>query len=81
VARVDFVRAVRVTEAHKHWWRERFTRDEILWMADALFGEDNDVQVSEPTGAQSATSALGTRDSLYNAVIGTADFKPSNVPA
>jgi hypothetical protein len=33
-------RAVQVTEAHRIWWRERFTREEILWMADALFGEE-----------------------------------------
>jgi hypothetical protein len=43
-------------------------------MADALFGEHTDV-------TQSATTALGARDSLNHAVIGTVDFKPSNVPA
>jgi hypothetical protein len=39
-SRLPVERAVKVSEAHRQWWRERYTREEILWMADALFGDE-----------------------------------------
>jgi hypothetical protein len=49
MARLPVERAVKVTETHRQWWRDRFSREEIAEMADALFGEHQGVHaVSKP---------------------------------
>jgi hypothetical protein len=59
---------VKVTEAHRQWWRDRFTRAEILWMADALFGlpavQPEHAYAAPPANAATApsTKASTSRD-------------------